>query len=168
MNKLFGQAADKHYPFFTAAADIALKATCRQARCGSVVVSRGQIIGRGYNSPPGERETNRYCGKSYSGILKPKYDKTCCVHAEWRAILDACKRHADKIYGSTIYFMRLDNAHNFTDAGEPYCTTCSRLVMDAGIGRFALWHTDGVAIYTAEEYNRSSYRFFKPIRSITY
>jgi hypothetical protein len=49
---------------------------------------------------------------------------------------------------------------DFTDAGEPYCTTCSRLTLEAGIGQFALWNDNGADLYNAAEYNKKSYAFF--------
>ena len=83
------------------------------------------------------------------------------MHAEWRAVLDACKHNADKIDGSVLYFMRLDDQGNFSGAGVPYCTNCSRLSMEAGIGEFALWNKDGADIYHINEYDRLSYEYFK-------
>jgi hypothetical protein len=92
---------------------------------------------------------------------KPKYDKTCCVHAEWRAVIDACKRNADKIGGLVLYFMRIDEEGNFTDAGEPFCTTCSRFTMEAGISEFVLWNDDGADLYPLAEYDQKSYEFYR-------
>ncbi len=55
-------------------------------------------IGRGHNSPPDDDETQRTREVGdYNYEVKPKYDKTCCVHAEWNAILDACKRYGKAI-----------------------------------------------------------------------
>jgi hypothetical protein len=92
--------------------------------------------------------------------LKPKYDKTCCIHAEWRAVLDACKTNADKLAGSVLYFMRIDTEGNFTDAGEPFCTVCSRLTMESGVEEFALYNDGGADIYPLDEYNTKSYEAY--------
>lgn len=145
--------------FFKAAAKVARQATCYKAKCGAVIVQRGQIIGKGYNSPPNDDEENRMCEKEYDYSKKPKYDKTCCVHAEWRAIADALKNRPDEIKDSTLYFMRIDKNNNFTDAGEPFCTECSRLALDSGIKYFALWNKSGAKIYETQEYNQLSYGF---------
>lgn len=160
MRRVTGNELKVIYPFFKAAADVAKEATCHRAKCGTVVVKDGEIIGQGYNGPALDDEANRTCNDQYDLSIKPKYDKTCCIHAEWRAILDACKRNAGKIGGSVLYFMRVDNEDNFTDAGNPYCTTCSRLTLESGVGQFALWNTEGADIYDASEYSTKSYEFF--------
>ncbi len=151
--------------FFQAAAEVAKKATCYKAKCGVVIVNDGEIIGRGYNSPPNDDEENRMCKREYDYSKKPKYDKTCCVHAEWRAIADALKNNTDKVKDSTLYFMRIDEQDNFTDAGEPFCTECSRLALDSGIKYFALWNKSGAKTYKTKEYNQLSYDFYTPERT---
>lgn len=161
MQRVTGSQLEAIRPFFEAAAAIAQGATCSRAKCGTVIVQDGEIIGQGYNGPALDREANRTCDNEYDLSVKPKYDKTCCIHAEWRAILNACKHKADKVDGSVLYFMRVDDKGNFTDAGEPYCTTCSRLTLESGIGQFALWNDGGADIYDAAEYNRKSYAFFE-------
>ena len=160
MQKLSGADFEPVRTLFEAAAEAAQRATCRKAHCGSVVVKDGRVIGTGYNSPLLDREENRTCDNDYDASKKRAYGRTCCVHAEWRAILDASKRYPDEIDGSTIYFMRIDDDGNFTPAGDPFCTVCSRLAAEAGIAYFALWNEDGAYIYDAEEYNRKSYEFF--------
>ena len=145
--------------YFELAARVADGALCRQARCGTVIVKDGEVIGRGYNGPPLDLESNRTCGRAWDYANKLKYDKTCCIHAEWRAILDACKRAGAQVEGSTLYFMRIDEAGSFTDAGRPYCTVCSRLAMESGIAEFALWNEDGADIYPVAEYDCLSYEY---------
>lgn len=66
---------------------------------------------------------------------------------------DALKNNGDKIKDSTLYFMRIDEDGNFTDAGEPFCTVCGRLALDSGIKYFALWNSSGVKVYDTKEYN---------------
>jgi hypothetical protein len=117
-----------HEYYFQLAADVARRATCERAKCGSVVVGEdGEVLGEGYNAPPLEDESQRTCRFEWNLESKPKYDKTCCVHAEWNAILDACKNAPEKLAKATLYFMRIDANGNFTDAGEPYCTVCKRM-----------------------------------------
>jgi deoxycytidylate deaminase len=160
MQRITGSELQAIRPFFEAAATVAQDATCLRAKCGTVIVKNGEIIGQGYNGPALDDEANRTCDSQYDLSTKPKYDKTCCIHAEWRAILDACKRNAQKIGGSVLYFMRTDAEGNFTDAGEPFCTTCSRLTLESGVGHFALWNAGGADMYDAAEYNQKSYEFF--------
>lgn len=148
-------------PFFEAAALAANEATCLRAKCGSVIVAKsGVIIGRGFNAPPLGDESQRTCKAVFDLSSKPKYDKTCCVHAEWNAVIDALNDATrEQIEDSRLYFMRIDDEGNFTDAGQPYCTTCSRFNMQAGVAEFALWNDDGADIYTLPEYNEMSYSY---------
>ena len=163
MRRVEGKELAVITPFFVAAGTVAARSTCLRGHCGSVIVSHAVIIGEGYNSPPLDDEANRTCNEAWDYTKKPKYDKTCCVHAEWRAVLAASKRHADKIEGSTLYFMRIDDEGKFMDAGEPYCTTCSRLTLESGVTSFALWNNGGADIYDMQEYNRLSYQFYRSI-----
>jgi len=160
MRYLEGSEAEAAEVFFKEAAKRAEKATCHKSHCGTVIVKDGEIIGEGYNSPALDNEENRTCDAEYTSTKKPKFDKTCCIHAEWRAILDACKRNADKIPGSRLYFMRIDDEGNLLKSGEPYCTVCSRLTMEAGIAEFSLWQEAGMAVWDAAEYDRVSYGYF--------
>lgn len=161
MKRVVGAELAKIRPYFKLAAEAAKKATCQRAKCGSVIIKNGLVIGTGYNSPPLGDESRRTCASVLDYDKKPKYDLTCCVHAEWLAVIDACKNNAEKIGGSALYFMRIDVEGNFTDAGEPYCTTCSRFTMAAGVAEFALWNNDGADIYTLPEYDKLSYDFYK-------
>ena len=109
---------------------------------GAVIVKDGEIIGTGYNAPPLNDEKNRKCLDEYDFSGKPKYDHTCCMHAEWRAILNAMKENGDIL-----------------KSGEPFCTVCSRFALDVGIAEFLLWHEAGVCSYDTEEYNNLSYSY---------
>jgi len=160
MQRVTGAALGALKPFFEAAAEMAKQATCHNGKCGAVIVKDSEIIGRGYNGPAFDDEANRTCEKQYDLSVKPKFDKTCCTHAEWRAILEACKQNGDRIGGSVLFFMRVNEAGEFTDAGQPYCTPCSRLTLESGIGQFALWNYGGADIYDASEYNQKSYEYF--------
>lgn len=140
------------------AARVARSALCTRAKCGSVIVKDGEVIGAGYNAPPLDAECNRMCGATHTNG-KPKYDATCCMHAEWRAIFDALKRNPEKIENAALYFVRVSDAGDIKKSGKPYCTVCSRLALDAGIAMFALWHEEGMGEYSTEEYNRLSYKY---------
>jgi hypothetical protein len=56
--------------------------------------------------------------------------------------------------------MRIDNDNNFTDAGDPFCTVCSRLTMEAGVQDFALYNNNGADVYALDEYNQKSYNAY--------
>ncbi|MDE2019773.1 MAG: hypothetical protein KGJ13_05515 [Patescibacteria group bacterium] len=140
------------------AAKIAKRALCHKANCGTVIVQNGQIIGEGYNAPPLDKEENRRCDEEF-GPGKPKYDRTCCMHAEWRAIMDVLKKNPDKIAGSKLYFTRVDSSGKIKKSGKPYCTVCSRMALDVGISKFLLWHKEGIGEYPTDEYDRLSYDY---------
>lgn len=153
-----------HEYFFEEARKTATMATCNQAHCGSVIVAKdGQIIGRGYNAPPQGDEGQRMCDVEFHSDKKPNSDKTCCVHAEWNAILDALKHHSDKVEGSALYFMRVNDKNEKTGAGVPWCTVCSRLALESGIAEFGLWQEDeGPKMFDTRTYNLESYAFYEP------
>lgn len=157
MERIEGPAFEAIRPYFLEAALVAQEALCHRARCGSVIISGDEMIGRGFNAPAGGREDQRLCDIELDTTKRPKYDKTCCVHAEWNAILDACKTNPNRLAGSVLYFMRVNEAGECTDAGEPFCTVCSRLTLEAGISYFALYNNEGADIYPADEYNQRSY-----------
>ncbi len=82
--------------------ELALQSTCERHRCGSVIVKENQIIGEGYNSPPRNLKSQKRCHIKKNEYDVKVTDKTCCVHAEQRAIFDALKKHGEEIEGSTI------------------------------------------------------------------
>lgn len=148
-----------HEQYFKLAAEVAKSATCTHAKCGSIIASTDSIIiGRGFNAPPLNDESQRRCGFEADDGIKPKYDKTCCVHAEWNAIIDALRNFPDKIVGSTLYFMRINDDGEFTNACDPFCTVCSRLALQSGIRYFALWNKEP-KIYECTDYNQKSYEY---------
>lgn len=158
MVKLKGEQEQEAIKWFNEAAQMAVKALCLNAKCGAVIIRDNEIIGEGYNAPPLDSEENRMCGQEIVNN-KPNYDKTCCVHAEWRAILNALKINPEKIAGAKLYFTRVDENGNIKKSGQPYCTVCSRLALDVGIAKFVLWHEDGICEYDMREYNKLSYSY---------
>jgi deoxycytidylate deaminase len=141
------------------AAEVAQKASCLRSKCGTVIVRDGEIVGEGYNSPAGEQEDQRRCLALKDAYHKKVTDKTCCVHAEQRAIMDALRKNPEKVSGSRLYFIRLNEGGNPGRAGKPYCTVCSKMALDAGIAEFVLWHERGICAYGTGEYNLLSYEY---------
>lgn len=103
-----------------------------------MIVENDEIIGTGFNSPPGNLEHQRRCKNNKSEYDKKVTDKTCCVHAEQRAIMNALIDAPDKIIGSRLYFVRINDDGKTTHAGKPYCTICSKMALDGGISEFVL------------------------------
>jgi len=159
VRRLSGDEEKKALQHIAKAAQTALNSTCARFRCGSVIVKNDEIIGSGFNSPPKEREEQRRCSCPKDAYHKKVTDKTCCVHAEQRAIMDALRRNSDKIAGSRLYFIRLDENGKPSRAGKPYCTICSKMALDSGVNDFVLWHADGICVYDAGEYNLLSFEY---------
>lgn len=156
---LAGQEKAVAEKYIQAAVLVALQASCTQSRCGSIIVKDGQIVGRGFNSPPAGNEAARRCGLQDTVSERFKSDRTCCVHAEQRAIMDALKNHPEKVGGSRLYFIRLDTEGNPKRAGEPYCTICSKMALDVGIAEFVLYREEGICVWNTLEYNAKSYEY---------
>jgi deoxycytidylate deaminase len=137
------------------AIDEAKKSTCHRSKCGSVIVNNGHLLGKSYNSMPLDN-----CGSCFKDKISMdfKSDRTCCIHAEQRAIMDALKSDPLQLKGSTLYFIRLDLNDEIRKAGQPFCTICSKMALDVGIKHFILWHDEGITIYDSDEYNRFSFQ----------
>jgi len=159
MHYLKDQEEQDAIKYMNICAELAKKATCDRSHCGCVIVKDNVIIGQGFNSPPGNLENQRKCNVDKATYNKKVTDKTCCIHAEQRAIFDALKNNADKIDGARLFFIRLDDKGNMTKAGKPYCTICSKFALDSGIKEFVLWHKEGICVYDTEEYNTLSYQY---------
>ncbi len=150
--------------YFHIAAQFAQKSTCKKAHCGCILVKDGRVIAGGYNAPPLGDVENQKCDYVYPAKRKrPQNDCTCCVHAEWRAIIDALRSgNSADLVGSTLYFTRVDEFGKKYFAPEkytPHCTVCSRLGLDAGISTWVLWGDPEPVMYGAKEYNDLSYQF---------
>lgn len=145
--------------YFRKSVELAEKSTCGKSRCGSVIVRNEQIIGRGFNSPAKNLEDQRRCSRNKNSYNKKVTDKTCCIHAEQRAIMDALCKNPGKIIGAKLYFIRLGTNGKPSFAGKPYCTICSKMALDAGIKEFILWHKKGICSYETDQYNLLSYEY---------
>ncbi len=131
--------------------------SCKRSRCGSIIVSEDAgMIGAGWNSMPCEE-----AGSCFKDELPKSFksDRTCCVHAEQRAIMDALQGSCGALIGgSTLYFIRLDENDQPIHAGEPYCTICSKMALDVGISKFVLWQKEGWTSYDTKYYNELSFK----------
>lgn len=143
-------------PFMNEALALAKQSGCHRAQCGAVIVAGGEIIGRGWNAPPQDRLLNA-CFKDRlpAGF---KSDKTCCVHAEQRAVLQAMAQDAARVPGSTLFFARIEGGAPYT-ANVPYCTICSKLQLDAGVAAFVMWVGEELHSFPADEMNWRSFGF---------
>lgn len=142
------------------AREVAKLSTCLRSKCGSIIVAEQKIIiGKGYNSPPGNLESQRRCLKDKKEYHEKIGDKSCCIHAEQRAINYALQVSPKYLEGSDLYFIRLNQSNDIVKSGKPYCTHCSKLALDMKIANFILWHEDGICSYGTEEYNDLSFEY---------
>lgn len=159
-----GDQYDNAIKWLEEAAKVAKDASCLRSRCGAVIVSPHNLnIAAGFNSPPCRGSTAVAPTVCVKDNLSPgfKSDKTCCVHAEQRAIMTALQYAPEHLPGSTLYFIRLDEKGNMLPAGQPYCTICSKMALDAGIENFVLLHEAGPTVYDTYEYNELSFKYGK-------
>jgi deoxycytidylate deaminase len=159
MKYLLNEEHDKAWKLLLASADIAKDSSCLRSRCGSIITNQnGSILGCGWNSLP--------CNKTPEVCIKDslpkdfKSDKTCCVHAEQRAITNALMRGND-VKDGIIYFVRLDEVGCIKHSGSPYCTICSKMCLDTGIKEFVMNTKNGIASYPMEEFNDLSFKYKK-------
>ena len=158
-----------HLWWFRIASSIAMLAQCQKAHCGAVLVSpvafthagqdalfAGSLLAYGFNGPPQNDPAYRKCGSILPSKIHPKADRTCCVHAEARALFAASR---DRLAGATLYFARVDAKGSLDPSGRPYCTGCSKLALDLGVRKWVLWHAGGPREYFADEYNHLSHEY---------
>lgn len=153
---LIGSEAVRAEEFFREALKECDKSFCLSSQSGCVIVNNGLIIGRGTNSPPGNGKIEKCLKDDLPQNFRS--DKTCCIHAEQRAILDALSLGKNLVVGSTLYYIRKKNGEKVL-AGKPYCTICSKLALDVGVKEFVLWHENGITSYDTKEYNALSFAF---------
>ncbi len=153
---LLGDEKSRAEEFFRVALKECDQSFCLSSQSGCVIVNNGLIIGRGTNSPP----ANEKIEKCFKDDLPANFrsDKTCCIHAEQRAIMDALSLGKSLVKGSTLYYIRKKFGEKVF-AGKPFCTICSKLALDVGVKEFVLWHENGITAYDSREYNQLSFAY---------
>ena len=106
MRYLTGKEERKAKLYLREAAKIAQSSLCLRSKCGSIITKNIEIIGKGFNAPP-KNKNIEHCFKD--DLPEDfKSDKNCCICAEQNAIIEALTKNSRKIKGSRIYFMRLN------------------------------------------------------------
>ena len=157
MKLLTRDELEKAGKYLNFAVTLATKSNCLSSRCGSVIVKNDDIIGQGYNSPPLDEKISACWKDSLPADFKS--DRTCCVHAEQRAILDALTRKQGEINGSILYFARVNEQGENAPVKNIYCTICSKMGLDVGISEWILQQENKIIAYDAREYNKLSFNF---------
>ena len=73
--------------------------------------------------------------------------------------MDALQHHPEKLLGSRLYFIRLDDRGEKKKSGDPYCTICSKFSLNAGVAEFVLWKEEGICVYGTVGYNELSFKY---------
>jgi len=162
---------------------------CGRSRCAAIIVDArmGDELADGVNGPAAGSAPR--CGRKSE--IRPgfKSDRTCCVHAEQRAIMRLIEhREAGLDFPSggfppgrrlRMYFARAasgiaaeaaDEATSLRGSeeairellepsGPPYCTICSKMALDAGIAEWCLMHPGGIYVYDALDYDARSFAY---------
>ena len=138
------------------AVEEANKSTCKKSQRGAVIVKNGEIIGRGYNKVTIEE----FCDPCIREHITDNSRVELCSasHAEQLAIIDALKKGKD-LEGSRMYHIKVKDG-KIRPSEDVSCTVCSRLVLEVGISDFVLLQKKGLALYSAEEFNRKSFDYF--------
>lgn len=157
---LSGANLENAKDFLKIAQEEAKKSTCLSRRCGAILVKDSIVIGKGFNSPPRNLDSQKRCGLDKKSLDAKVTDKTCCIHAEQRAIFDALFNGMN-LSGSTMYFTSIDENGNQILSRKPYCTLCSKMALDVGVKYWVLEHEKGIFVYGAEEYNKLSFEYKK-------
>ncbi|PIZ31245.1 MAG: hypothetical protein COY40_02605 [Alphaproteobacteria bacterium CG_4_10_14_0_8_um_filter_53_9] len=140
-----------------AAAEAARASVCCRRRCGSVLVdvASGDVLMGAENARPAGAPVHCDPYALASGF---KSDKACCVHAEQRLVMQALREGVD-MAACDLVFTSVDAAGERLVSGKPYCTICSKMVLEAGVRGWILDHEDGPIWYEAGEYNALSFRY---------
>jgi len=159
MRFLQGEEAERARGYLAKAAEVAKKGRCLKSQRGVVIVKGEEIIGEGYNAPPG-----RYiCEVCLREIKKPlrfgdfNTEPCSALHAEQRAIIDALRKGYLDLSGTIMYHIKVKEGQIRKTEG-PSCTICSKLILEVGIGKFVNYEKKGIIEYLAEEFNELSFK----------
>ena len=72
--------------------------------------------------------------------------------------MGASLKNPKRVKDSRLYFIRLGEFGDKIQAGDPYCTICSKMTLDVGISEFVLFRKEGICVYDSKEYNELSFR----------
>ena len=65
------------------------------------------------------------------------------------------------VVGAELNGIRIPSRNNRTSsrAEKPYCTICTKIILDVGVDEFVLWHEEGARVYDTKEYDVLSVQF---------
>ncbi|MGO8961640.1 MAG: hypothetical protein ACLQFR_30350 [Streptosporangiaceae bacterium] len=131
------------------AAELARDSRAR-TRHAAVLIREGSLLAWGTNGVPFPGEDHCYCKFGEVG----DHDQ-CRTHAEQRAITLA--REGDGwrlLQGSKLIYVRLEEDDSIRLENPHFCARCSRLALSLGVAEWIFALPDGLAGYTAADYDR--------------
>lgn len=135
------------------AAEEARKSTCKKSQRGALIVKGEVILSRGHNKVT----LSELCNPCIRENIKDNSHVELCsaIHAEQMALL---KVNNKLLKDARMYQIKVKDGE-MKPSGKPSCTVCSRMIYEAGI-EFVLWHKEGYAVYSPEEFNKLSFEYF--------
>jgi deoxycytidylate deaminase len=131
------------------AAELARDSHAR-TRHAAVLVKDSSLLAWGTNGVPFPGEDHCYCKFGEFG-----HHDQCRTHAEQRAITLA--REGDgwrMLEGSTLIYVRLEADDSVRLEVPHFCARCSRLALSLGVAEWIFALSDGLAGYSAADYDR--------------
>ncbi len=119
------------------------RATCLRRVYGAIIVKNDEIISTGYNGAPRGRANcvdMGYCFRTAMRVPRgERYELCRSVHAEANAIISASRRD---MVGGTLYLVGRDARTHELLSDATSCSMCRRLVINAGLERVVIRHTE--------------------------
>ena len=136
------------------AAEEARKSTCKKSQRGALIVKGNEVLGRGYNKVTLDALCDPCIREKISD--NGRVELCSAIHAEQMAIIAAVNNRR-ALGGSRMYCIKIKDGQ-MRASGMPSCTVCSRMIYEAKIAEFVLWHKSCYAIYNAKELNELSFK----------
>jgi dCMP deaminase len=157
MKKLRGKELERGMKHLKIAAEASKSSPCKKSSRGAVIVRDDVVLSVGYNGAPNDK----VCKPCLREEIRDNSKTELCysIHAEQRAIMNALKDGHD-LKGSRLYHIKVKNGEMIT-SDDISCTLCSRFLPESGVSEMGLFHSTGLTVYDAEEYNDLSFDYFK-------
>jgi len=128
--------------FIEIAKIVSSRSTCLRRRYGAVIVKDRVIVSTGYNGAPRGvlncADINRCTRKEMNIPSGERYELCEAVHAEQNAIINGAP---ERMKDATIYIAGFEE--NGTAAEGRPCLLCSRMILNAQLGRVVYLKKDG-------------------------
>ncbi len=134
---------DKFNYYLDIAETVLERGTCLRRNFGAIIVRHDSIISTGYTGAPRGRKNCcdlGYCRREQLNIPRgQRYELCRSVHAEANAIIAAPR---SEMLGATLYLVGRDMKTGELVPNASSCAMCKRLIINSGIERVVIRHTD--------------------------